>query len=292
MTFKTMLFAALLSSVLVAQASDLKEIDKDMRIMKRIIETSLSDGNRYSNRVEATYLARQGMVFTIHSGGALPIPSFEGDWESWGEAMGASALSYVQEFIPAVAPVLPPEAVMEMEAEVTEGMAELYGHSSETSAKLREELAQMRDELRQNKEEYRDNLRELRQVEREKYHAEEKQRKELDKKRTELEKRIAENKKAMESYTQKMDEYRKQRVEKYQKKKSELIQETLVTVCDYRASLRALNSNEHVTLIFDNFGEKRGQDKIYVFKKSDIADCESNSKGIERLIANAVVYSQ
>lgn len=292
MKLKTLITAAVLSSTLMVQASDLKEIDKDMRIMKRIIETSLSDGNRYSNRVEATYLARQGMVFTIHSGGVLPIPNFDGDWESWGEAMGASALSYVQEAIPAMAPVLPPEALAEMEAEVAEGMAELYSNSSETSEKFREELAEMRERLRRNKEQYRDNLRELRQIEREKYHAEEKRRKELDQKRTELEKRIAENKKVMESYTQKMDEYRKERLEKHQKKKSQLVNETIVALCDYRASLRALDKNEHVTLIFDNFGDKRGQDKIYVFKKSDIADCESSNKGIERLITDAVVYSQ
>jgi seryl-tRNA synthetase len=221
----------------------------------------------------------------------LPLPEFEGDWDAWGEAMGASALSYVQEVIPAVAPILPPDAVTEMEMEVEDGLSELQHNASPESIKLREELAQLREQLRHSKEEYRDNLRELREIEREKYQAEQ-QGDALDNKRAELEKRIKENQKIMDIYSQKMEDYRKQRLEKTRKKRSQLINETLVALCDYPASLKALDNNEYVTLIFDDFGEKRGQDKIFVFKKSDIVSCESSVKGIERLTAKAIVYSQ
>jgi hypothetical protein len=298
MKLTTALIATVLSCAVSAQANttanteQFNDIMKDMRIMKRIIETSISEGSRSGKRVEAIYLAHQGMVFRIYSGGILPIPEFDGDWDAWGEALGASALSYVQDVIPAVAPVLPPDAVAEMEAEIEEGLAELNRDESTDLTAIREELAKMREQVRKSKEAYRDSLRQLREIEQERYQAEGEQRKLLDNKRAEIEQRLKQSQQIMEAYQQKMTEYRKQKVEQQQQKKSQLIKETLIALCDYKASLRALDSDQYVTLIFADFGAPKGKDKILVLKKSDTVNCDSSPKGIERLMAKATVYTQ
>ncbi|NVJ51074.1 MAG: hypothetical protein HWE11_11850 [Gammaproteobacteria bacterium] len=294
---KSVLLTAVTSAAMLAattvNAKDFSAINKDMRIMKKIIETSIAGGNRYSNRVEAMYLANQGMVFKLSATSIIPLPEFDGDWEAWGESVGASTLSVVQEAIPAIAPVLPPEARMEMEAELEASIAELDGSYADVNEETREELRRLREEARSRRDEYRDHLRELREIERERYRAEKERRKELEKQKLEVEKHIAEYKEKMKEYEKKMEEYRSIRKKKVAERKSNIVNETLTALCDYKASLRALDNDEYVTIIFADFASSRdGDDKVFVFQKSDLLDCDSDKKGIERLISKATVYQQ
>ncbi|NVJ60415.1 MAG: hypothetical protein HWE27_08495 [Gammaproteobacteria bacterium] len=267
------------------------ELNKDMRIMKKIIETSIADDNRYSNRVEAIYLADQGMVFTIFSSSLIPLPDFNGDWEAWGESIGAHTLSVVRDAIPAVAPVLPPEARAEMEAEIEDSLAELEGEFS-GPASDREGLRELREQARQQREEYRDNLRKLREIERESYRAETERKEELDKERSLVEKAIEKYKSQLQQYEKKMAELRETRQKKQLEQQMAMMKQTISALCDYQASLRTLPDDEHVTLIFEKFGDSRKQDKIMVFKKSTLEDCESTTSGINKLISEATQYSQ
>jgi len=298
MNFKSLVLGGLIGTSLMtsfnASAEDYSNINKDMKIMKKIIETSISNGNRYSNRVEAMYLAKQGMVFKLNSTSIVPLPEFDGDWDAWGESLGASALSAVQEVIPAMAPILPEEARLEMEAELEAGMAELDGrYNVEVAEETREELRRMREEARDRRDEYRDHLRELREIERERYRAEKDRREELEKQKKEVEKKVAEYKEKMKEYEKKMDEYRNARKKKVAERKTSIVKETVTALCDYNASLRSLDNDEYVTLIFEDFAESRGaNDKVFVFQKSDLTDCRSDESGIKRLLSKATEYNQ
>ncbi len=284
----------IVTTIFVTQlmANDFSDINKDMRIMKRILEASLKGDNRFGTRVEAQYLANQGMVFTVHTS-RFSIPGSDIEWESWGEAMGMNALSMVQDSIPAMASVLPPEAVAEMEREIESGMMELQEGSHGESGALREQLAMMRETIREQKESYRDTLRELRRVEREEISANEAERAKLEEKRKALASRLEKSKKEMEKYNKKMEEYREARLQKYQQKKNVTIDEAVLALCEYNASLKSLSNKEHVTLIFDNFARNKGKrNEIYVFTKSDLEDCDSDSDGIQALKQTAIVYQQ
>jgi len=289
---KHLLISGLVATASFAFAVDYPSINKDMRIMKRIIETALneSQGRRLGSRIDATYLARQGMVFTINASNVIPMPSFDGDWEAWGESVGESALSIVQSVVPAIEPIAP-EAAMELEAELAEGLADLSGENIEAREQLRAELELLREQLRDSKENLRDNLRELRDIERERYRSDAGERERLDKRRAEIEKRIEKNKQGMNAYKEKMDEYRKARDKKVRERKVNVINNTIQTLCDYSASLKNLPRDEHVTLIFNNYADEKGKsDRIYVFKRGDVVDCDRDD--VQKLIRKAYAYQQ
>ena len=295
LTSTIVLLASVLTQVTAysanAKQERFDELNKDMRIMKKIIETSIAEENRYSNRVDAIYLAEQGMVFTVFSSSLIPLPEFSGDWEAWGESIGARTLSIVQDAIPAVAPVLPPEARAEMEAEIESSLAELDGSYTD-SAEERERLRTLREQARLQREEYRDNLRKLREIERESYRADEARKNELDKERSFVERAIEEYQKQLKQYEKKMAEIKQARQQKKQAQKAAIMKQTVAALCDYQASLRTLPEDEHVTLIFEKFNDTKKPDQVFVFKKSELDGCDSSSRGLDKLIASATQYSQ
>merc|ERR1712000_64396 len=67
----TLIGSATLSSA--AQAQDLPELDRQLTIMSGVIETALKQDTRKDKvrfrSIESTYLAKQGVVFTIRTGG-------------------------------------------------------------------------------------------------------------------------------------------------------------------------------------------------------------------------------
>ncbi|MEE4245739.1 MAG: hypothetical protein V2I33_10025 [Kangiellaceae bacterium] len=291
MNIKSLVLACTALTFGMTQAADLKDLNsikKDLRIMTRIIETSLGDERRFGNRVESKYLANQGFMFTIHSSASFRVPGFEGDWEAWGESISANALEMVGSLAPMVSEVSP-EAAAEMEEGIAESLAELAERENENNSRLQEELARMRENMRENRDEYRDALRELRDLERDRYRADEKERAKIEAEKEKVEKKIAKEQAKMAQYKEKMDLYRAERKKRTEAKKQSLVSDTLVTICDYSASLKSLKNNEHVTLVFDDFGGQRS-DLVYVFKKSDLASCDSDKAGIKNLMDKAITY--
>ncbi|MCO7226778.1 hypothetical protein [Pleionea sp. CnH1-48] len=286
------------ASTLVLAAPDMKRVQKDIRIMTGIFETASNDSS-YSPRkvkVEATYLANQGIVFRFGGGGfshhLFPSSSFGDahDWEVWGESLGNNVAAIVGNIASVIDPVAPEAPVP---PDVEGELAHLH-HESERQAEIREQLAEMREALRDSKENYRDYLRELRELERESYHAEQERSDDIEQKKKAVEKRIESIKEQMGAYKVKMSEYREEKTRKYRVKKDKFINDTLVTLCDYSSSLRSVANDQHITLIFSNFAnERNATDLTYVFKKSHLSRCDSTSENdIERLKSRAIHYVQ
>ncbi len=260
--------------------------------MEKILEASLGGDERFGGRIDSQYLAQQGMVFTIYSNRFLSVTGTPTDWESWGEQIGANTLALVHSTLSPMTDVLPPEAIEEIEVELESSMDELR-NKDEASRVIREELEKMREELREQKEILRDNLRELRQVEREKFRADEEKQQELDEQKKKIEQQIANNKEAMNQYNAKIQAYREKRLAKLNEKKQSLIDDSIKTLCEYKASLKSLQNDEYVTLIFDNFGRTSGNDdEIYVFQKSKLKNCEVDESGLAAIKKSAIIYQQ
>ena len=75
----TLIGSATLSSVATAQ--DLPELDRQLTIMSGVIETALKQDTRKDKvrfrGIESTYLAKQGVVFTIRTGGMSRVFDFD-----------------------------------------------------------------------------------------------------------------------------------------------------------------------------------------------------------------------
>ncbi|MCW8877755.1 MAG: hypothetical protein OQK04_18440 [Kangiellaceae bacterium] len=250
---------------------------KELKIMSKIFETALSE-TRKSKRVflnsreaNATYLARQGMVFSFNFGRNEFVTA--GDWAAFGEGVGHLVGEIASEVGHAIAdaPVAPavPEAVVDLEDYFGE-----YQDRIEAQEAMRERLAEQREQVREIQ-------REIRRVEREKRREEE--RAASERLKSELERKVEKLDRERAEYDRMMKEYRNKRDEKYMvssKKKSDAI---LTTLCDYGATLRSLKNNEYITLIFKNYSGD--DDQVYVFEFSDVRNCNSADKLVKQAIS-------
>ena len=97
--FETIKFSAIASCLALASqvtfAADYSRAEKELRIMSKIFETSISDAKgrnghrdfgRSSREIESTYLAKQGMVFTFSFSQSRFGDS--NDWQAFGEGIG------------------------------------------------------------------------------------------------------------------------------------------------------------------------------------------------------------
>lgn len=267
-------------------ASDYARIQKELKIMSTIFETSLSEQSSETSRIygskktNATYLAKQGMVFTFNFGNN--IFSNSSDWEQFGEGIGnlvgtiasevGTALSDIQFDVPEP-PVAPTAPSFDFD----------YESQFEAYRERMEALEAMREQHREQREQVRELQREIRSLERQRERDTDEKR-ELDSVKAELEEKLDSLSKRMDEYKQSMKKYRQMRDEKYianTKLKSDVI---ISTLCDYGGTLRSLNRNEYVTLIFSNYAKNK--DQVYVFKYQDINDCTSK----DRLLKNAISY--
>jgi len=265
-------------------AADYSKAEKELKIMGKIFETSLSEANKSqsnrfgrSGRTESTYLAKQGMVFKFN----FSQSGFSGaeDWRAFGEGVGqlvgsisaeiAQSFSEVDHVAP-VAPIVP----------LADGNWE---DNMEAFEAYNEAMENMREDQRDKREEVRDLQRSIRDIERQTRRENTNSAKLKDaKEKLKMKMKELENKMAV--YKQSMEDYRKKRSEKYQlnnKKKVDLITSTL---CDYGSTLRSLDSDEYVTLIFENYEGKK--DQVHVFKYKNVKSC--NNK--ESLLKKAISY--
>lgn len=264
-------------------ATDYSRIQKELKIMSTIFETSLNEQSSEKTRIygskktNATYLAKQGMVFTFSFG--KNIFSDTNDWEQFGVGIGnlvgtiasevGTALSDIQLEVPE--PPVAPQVFSDYESQF-----EVYQERMEA-------LESMREKHREQREQVRELQREIRSMERQ-IHRDDDERQKYDKVKVELEQKLATLNKRMEEYKQSMKKYRDMRDQKYiesTKLKSDVI---ISTLCDYGSTLRSLNKDEYVTIIFTNYAKDK--DQVYVFEYGDINDCTSK----EKLLKNAISY--
>lgn len=265
-------------------AADYTKTEKELRIMSKIFETSLSDANLSSkNQVfsrggtESLYLAKQGMVFTFNFGnGHFGNAS---DWQAFGEGIGQLVGTIASEVGEAFAdmdrpvPVAPTSPTSDVNWEKNMEAYEAY----------QEAMEELREQQREQRQEVRELQRNIRDIERQS-RRDEGDTSELKKTKQKLEEKMSQLSKKLEVYEKSRKEYNEKRLEKIQlnnKKKSDLI---ISTLCDYGATLRSLSSREHVTVIFENY--ENNKDQVYVFDAKAVRSCDSSSN----LLSSAISY--
>ncbi len=89
-----------------------------------------------------------------------------------------------------------------------------------------------------------------------------------------------------------MQERREQRNKKLQQQVAAFEKTMAETLCDYGVTLKALPNSESVSFVLEGAGNKEagGRDKIYIFNKSSLSNCDGND-GVSDLLAKALTYS-
>lgn len=266
-----------------AVAADFSRAEKELKIMSKIFDTSLTEvkqsnhrrGYTRSRKTEAVYLAKQGMVFTF----SFSQSGFSGeDWQAFGEGIGqlvgTISAEIAQSFadVDFVAPIAPREPFADGD----------WQENMEAYEAYREAMEDLREEQRDKREEVRDIQRSIREIERQ-ARREEVDAKELEQTKKKLNNKMQVLSKKLKQYELIRKKYEEKRREKYKinnQKKAGLITSTL---CDYGATLRSLKSNEHITLIFENYAN--GKDQIHVFGYDDVKNCSNKDKLLKKAIS-------
>lgn len=292
--YQTFMLSIIASCLVVTSqtsiAADYSRAEKELRIMSKIFETSMSEANdknsrsyftRSSRTTQSTYLAKQGMVFTFSFPGSHSVSS--NDWRSLGEGIGhlvgsigaeiAHSLSDNDE--PPVLALVPKTPRLPFPNRGWDDDVEAYED-------FQQAMEELRDEQRDKREEVRDIQRSIRDIER-KARREEVDSKKLDKIKSKLEVKMKALNQKMEEYEKSMKDYRDQKVAQIKAKNTKKSDLIISTLCDYGATLRSLNNGEYVTLIFSNFENRK--DKIYVFNYKDVKSCSNKDKLIKKAVS-------
>ncbi len=285
--FKRSVFAvtALLassSSNLFAANEDYAKVQKELKIMSKIFETSLAEQTQSdikiygSKKAQSTYLAKQGMVFSFQFG--KNSFSSSADWEHFGEGIGnfvgAIASEVGNAFSEFPEPPEPPE--FHIERELSEKF-EAYNERMEALEQLREKNQAQREEVRELQ-------REIRHLER-KREEQNGNKNKIDEVKSKLESKMESLNTQLQEYKNSMEKYRELRDKKYTESTQLKTKVIFNTLCDYGATLRTVNNNEYVTVIFNNYSQDG--DKVFVFDAENIKNCDSR----EKLLKSAIIYN-
>lgn len=301
MKFMTPLLISTLSFALLAQDADLTKMKRDIDILTSALKTSLSferkglEADRHELHdlledihIKGIYLKHQGVLLTVEF-----------------SQFGHYFLSDIgTDFLPLGDLVIPEVTIIESTDEEDleesfEAMEDALDEASDVisdlddlpNAELQREMAELkrlqREELRETRERYRESREELYQ----KRSLSEKERAEV---LAEMEARKKEIEQITKQYQSKITEIKeKQRVawtEQMQK-----MEQTIVEIlCDYGSAMRSLPDDEHITVLLVN-GELaasgRFQDKIFVFKKSDLSACRDGDIKPASLLERGAPYT-
>lgn len=261
-------------------AADYTRTEKELRIMSKIFETSLSEAkisrNKNSfphsgNSSDATYLANQGMVFTFE----FNRSRFDmgEDWASFGQGIGQLVGTITAEIA---------QSFSEIDVQPTitdddwEGNVEAYEIYQEAMESLREDQRDQRKEVR-------DLQRSIRDIERQ-ARREEIDTKKLETVKTKLKKKMDVLSTKIKQYENSRKKYEQMKIEKFKINNQKRADVITTTLCDYGATLRSLKTNEYVTLIFKNY--ENDKDQVHVFSYKSVKNCSTKDK----LLKTAISY--
>ena len=255
--------------------------------------------------ISSTYLAGQGIVFTIESS---PFSQFH--WNSQMiDVPGAPEAP-----VAPVAPQIFADGDFEMEFYDDENIKLIIKEGMEQAEDIieivREHYQDHREMARELKQQERELAREVRSLEREVRDLEYRERRAdmeeksekaaLEKEKTKLKKemaKLAEEKQKLAAQAQKYQaEVQKRKQEKQQQKQryySNVEASITESLCHFGNGLRELPNGEHVNVIIKNGGDqdsKRPRDKILVFTKADIRNCSLEKISEKELMAKAKSY--
>ncbi|WP_166424752.1 hypothetical protein [Paraglaciecola sp. 20A4] len=293
-----LLVAAMQASPTMAKTNT-SELTGELDIMRSILNTALKQGTPKGsmriNEIGYTYLQGQGVLFNI-------------DLNRYGSRQ---TFSYIDGHpsVP-VAPLAP--NVFDLgtididihmdEEEIENAMEQAEYLSQESNSKLRA----LSEKLRELSWQQREYERRRRDIEFEKNTSDKQRRAELEQQLTELnaELKVLETKRTevqrykskTETERQEQVQHRKTAMEQEHKRFLANFEENLGQVlCRYGSGLRALDNNEYVNFVLADFtsflpNEKGSQDRVYVFKHSDIQACVKDKIDQKTLFSNSQVY--
>ena len=276
--------SSLFAANATAKQVDYNSLGKQLDILNGIFQTSLQTQDKRTSinvKVESLYLSGQGAVFTINSSNNYA-------WNTHGfnfvfPDVGASTHGNREVIFFSDDEI---EIQIESQQEVHEQLREVYHDMREQQ---REITYEFRDLERDSKDlEYQ--LKNIAKDEKAQVinaqKALVKQKQALEKVRQSLENK---SKKMQQAQLKQQQQRLEQRKVQYQKLSTSLIE----TLCLYGNSLKALPSNEHVSLIVKSSGEKVGRnykDTIYVFNKQSIRDCANDKVSVKKFATLANSY--
>lgn len=302
MALSAVALALATSCVAHADQTQRSELRKQLEIMNSIFSTALEQETKSDrrhvisrDRLSYNYLAGQGVVYRTRIGG--------------------NRIMFFGSDVPL--PPMPPEVVtlagvdsIEIEMAVAEGLAaaeealeglEIVTEDVETDGEGNiRVIRRVTDEVRENAEEMRELRRRVRDLELAQRSAEgadgeaitkelEQARQELKETEQALETARAEIAEARQEVRKKVEVRKAERAEMLQARLASFEQTMASTLCDYGRTLRALPESEHVTFVLEGAGQedKGGKDKIYIFSKRQLEQCESPSD----LLSKATTYN-
>lgn len=255
---------------------------RELDIMSNIFEAASDqrrnnrDENREDSRYdfdEALYLADQGMLFTFR------MRSGPGFFPGMNFSFGG----------------MPIEAIVEISRDINEEFGDLQREMffigdrnfAGFSEEQLEEMEIMSEEMEERQDNIRDLQRDLRDLQREARNNDEDD-EQLEAEIAALEAQLDTEREQLETQSDQyrlfIDEFRQARQEELTARNQVAVNEIMNTLCDYGATLRSLDDDEHVTIILENFNDNL--DQLYVFDFADVAACSSG----ENLLQSALSY--
>ncbi len=262
------------SPVLLAEQIDISDAKKDLKVMSRIIETSLESNQERSvarARIEGTYLAKQGYLFSIQLNGigAIGLPGIA-SWDSGRleldiPAIITEALTEVDYSMANIAPEIDAD-FGEMVEPIIAGTNSFY-KDKEVSSKLK----QLRDRQREVRRDIYQLRRDIR-------------REQIESKRKELNQELDLLQDKLNTYDneyqQTLESYKQKKISARVTSSKQALDAIFTSFCDYGQSMKALKSDEKVTIMvkgaIGNEGER--QTNVYVLEQADVTKCRDPLK--------------
>lgn len=293
------------------QAQDHDRIAKDIRILHRILKSTFGEDEHSHRRdregdlrphdITTTYLQGQGVVMLFHMGlgghsysrharlnikmprivippvPPVYVPSGTEDEDELREQYQEMMESY-QEMVEEMA-----ENAAESLEEATEALVEVEDYR--VSREIESEMRRIRDEQRRMSQEIRQKAMQTRKELLKRKKMTEEERKELI---TELESFKAKVETDVKQYLEKAEKLRSVQSKEWMEKFTGFEAQLTDAMCEFGASVD-IPDNEHINIILSRAGE-RGKDKIYVFRKADLAKCRNGQITKEALLKSSKVY--
>lgn len=294
--------AALLTQT--AGAADYSRLTKEIEIVKGILDTSLKQQQggeevRYRS-LDATYLANQGVVFTVATGG---------NKTGW-----VAQISSIVDRIPPIPP-LPdaPDAPVVIHSGNSdfEISREWEVFADETAARVEEVFQQAEEQMYDLRSDERELAWEKRDIERRKRDLEfelsrtdGERSKEVKKELAEMEKeaeKLAKKAEKLQSRLSAVESEREQKIIERKEAEAKALKvflsnfETGVgeALCNFGGGMRALPDDEHITFVLKGFvrDDNAVKDRVYVFSKQSVSDCVKEKIDSEKMLNEAKVYA-
>ena len=294
------------------QDKRLKNVKRDLKIMTTIVKAAIGDDKKHDNTVEGTYLAGQGMLFTIGNNRGFRFHFSN----SHDHDVPVAPTPPVAPVIPGNAPFSESEIeiieestmqAVEVAMEMAEMQMEFYSdfdwseHSSRERSESRTQQRELQNQRRELERESRKLEREVREMERKLRDAEYQQelnasaenKSKIDKLEKELKDMTASMSVVAKKINEKAEALKAKANELRQKQLDQLNAEVKSTekaisqaVCDFGSGLRSLSKGEFIT-----FSLKGRSNRLYVFDLPSINKCADGDITADELLAKAVQYT-